>query len=152
MDAGEWVSAALGGAGLLLAAFVASRQLRVQEQLARMQARLAAIETARRGVETEARWHARIRVASRPGRTHDSLVVANDGPARARVLAVRVEAEDRGSPPELDGLEALPADLQAGDRLPFPLRRGSTATVLQALVSWTDDAGEHEQRFTVTER
>ena len=153
MDAGDWVGVALGGAGLILAIFVANRQIRMHDQQTRMQARLTAIETARRAEELEARWQARIRVAAtKPGRSHDTVVVVNDGPARAHLLGVHVEAADQGSRPDVDGLEVLPRYMQAGDRLSFRMARHvSTTDALQVVVTWTDDAGRHEEAFTVSD-
>jgi hypothetical protein len=50
----------------------------------------------------------------------------------------------------LDELEQAPATLRPGDRLPFPvLTLAETTERVQVVVSWKDEAGPHQESFTV---
>lgn len=126
---------------------VARRQTAIQE-------RVAAIEEARRVEEVEARTRARVTVdvvhEQRDARRRDSrLVLHNEGPALAR--DVEVEVEEGPQVPSVIGLEALPVDLQPGQQRRFIVAVGvKDATTFRVSVRWTDEAGGHEEPFTLS--
>jgi hypothetical protein len=150
MDTGDLFSAAIATVSLLATAILTYRQTR-------MQARLTAIEAARRRKEVEARQHTdeRAMVAGTP--TALQLVLANDGPATAWEVWATELLVGSDDPPlfhGLDELEQAPATLRPGDRLPFPvLTLAETAervqVRVQVVVSWKDEAGAHRESFTV---
>jgi ABC-type nitrate/sulfonate/bicarbonate transport system ATPase subunit len=48
------------------------------------------------------------------------------------------------------GLEALPVELRAHQPMEFIATSGmGMSTLIRVVVSWEDDAGEQEERFTV---
>jgi hypothetical protein len=146
MDTGDLVSSTIATASLIATAIFAYRQTRLQ-------ARLTAIETARRRDEIEARQHADVRAMVAGTPTALQLVLANDGPATAwEVWATELPVGSDDAPlfHGLGELEQAPATLRPGDRLPFPvLTLAETAERVQVVVSWKDDAGPHRESFTV---
>lgn len=136
------ISAAIALAALVVSIKVARRQTAIQE-------RLTAIEEARRAEEVEAR--ARARVTASFLRADSQLVLHNEGAALARDVTAEVASQDGAEVAEVYGLdETLPADLQPGQRMPFRvmLDLGMGAT-MRVTVRWTDEAGSHEEPFTL---
>jgi hypothetical protein len=76
MDTGDVLSSAIAAVSLIATAVLAYRQTRLQ-------ARLTAMEAARRREEIEARQHADVRAIVAGTPTALQLVLANDGPATA---------------------------------------------------------------------
>jgi hypothetical protein len=146
MDTGDVVSATIATVSLIATAIFAYRQTR-------MQARLTAIEEARRREEVQARRHADVRAMVAGTPTALQLVLANDGPATARdvwATELPVGSDDAPLFHGLDELEQAPAVLRPGDRLPFPvLTLADTAERVQVVVSWKDEAGPHRESLTV---
>jgi hypothetical protein len=146
MDTGDVVSSTIAGASLIATAILAYRQTRLQ-------ARLTAIEAARRRDEVEARQHADVKAMVAGTPTALQLVLANDGPATAWEVWATELPVGSDDPPlfhGLDELEQAPATLRPGDRLPFPvLTLAETTERVQVVVSWKDDAGSHRESFTV---
>jgi hypothetical protein len=146
MDTGDFVSSTIAGASLIATAILAYRQTRLQ-------ARLTAIEAARRRDEVEARQHADVKAMVAGTPTALQLVLANDGPATAWEVWATELPVGSDDPPlfhGLDELEQAPATLRPGDRLPFPvLTLAETTERVQVVVSWKDDAGSHRESFTV---
>jgi hypothetical protein len=146
MDTGDLVSSTIAGVSLVATAILAYRQTRLQ-------ARLTAIEAARRRDEVEARQHADVKAMVAGTPTALQLVLANDGPATAWEVWATELPVGSDDPPVfhgLDELEQAPATLRPGDRLPFPvLTLAETTERVQVVVSWKDDAGSHRESFTV---
>ena len=64
--------------------------------------------------------------------------------------ALRLEPNRLGLVGSLDELEQVPATLRPGDRLPFPVLTLAEPTErVQVVVSWKDEAGPHQESFTV---
>jgi hypothetical protein len=140
--------------GIALAALV------ISWRVARRQTVIQEIEEARRAEELEARRRARVtasmsrsergeirlggsRTVVQPSQTR--LVVHNGGPALARGVEVDVE---EGPQPIL--LEVLPVDLQPGQPMTFPVPVAlGDAPTMRVTVRWTDEAGPHEEPFTL---
>ncbi len=148
------IGAAIALVALVVSIAVARRQTAIQE-------RLTAIEEARRAEEVEARARARVtasfesedrqvvQVEPRNLVLGNRLVLHNEGPALARDVKAEVASEGGGEGPEVFGLEeALPCDLQPGQRMPFRVTTtlGDSPTI-RVTVRWTDDAGDHEELF-----
>jgi hypothetical protein len=150
------ISAGIALAALVVSIVVAKRQTATQE-------RLAAIEEARRAEEVESRGRAHVLVSvtrpepaeavtstvaiTAPVSWHVWLVLRNDGPALAR----RVEVTDEGpQAPRVMGLDILPADLQPAQPMVFPIPvTHSDHPVVRIRVRWTDEAGDHEEPYTL---
>jgi hypothetical protein len=141
------IVAVIALAALVVSIVVAKRQTAIQE-------RVAAIEEARRAEEVEAQTRARVTASlvhqQRDARHQQTrLVLHNEGPALAR--NVEAELEEGPRIPSVIGLEALPVDLQPSQAIPFlvPLAMGD-ATMFRVTVRWTDEAGGHEERYTLS--
>jgi hypothetical protein len=140
------ISAVIAVLALAISAEVHLRQTAIQE-------RVAAIEEARRAEEIEARGRARVTASmqreQRDTRGRDlRLVLHNDGPALARSVQAAVEEEPQT--PGVLGLEALPVDLQPGQFMRFVVTVGlRDTTTMRVTVRWTDEAGDHEEPFTL---
>jgi hypothetical protein len=149
------VSASIALAALVVSILVARRQTAIQE-------RVAAIEEARRAEEVDARRRARVTAsiavsgAAEPvmGTVtapvvswHVWLVLRNDGPALAR----GVELVDEGpQAPRVMGLDLLPVDLQPAQQMVFPIPVGhADDPIVRVRVRWTDEAGKHEEPYTL---
>ncbi len=133
--------------GLAFWAFLSSRKT-TKEQTA-LQAKLTTIEEARRAEQVEARQHARVTVSiSRVRNLHWRLELTNESPAVARSVTLEISSATEAKPPQLLGGEGLPADIHPGQSLPFDLLASvAEATLLNALVRWTDDAGSQEATY-----
>jgi hypothetical protein len=146
MDSGDILSSTIATVSLIATAILAYRQTR-------MQARLTAIEKTRRREQIEARQRADVRAMVAGTPTALQLVLANDGPATAREVWATELPVGSDDPPlfhGLDELEQAPATLRPGDRLPFPvLTLAETTERVQVVVSWKDEAGPHQESFTV---
>jgi hypothetical protein len=146
MDTGDVVGSTIATVSLIATALLAYRQTRLH-------ARLLAIEEARRRLEVEAGAHADVRATVAGTPTALQLVLANHGPAAASEVWASVLPVGSDDPPQfhgLDELEQVPAALEPGDRLPFPvLSLADTAERVQVVVSWKDEAGPHRESFTV---
>src|SRR5262245_52735647 len=146
MDPGDILSSTIAAVSLIATAILAYR-------LTHLQARLTDIEAARRLEEVEAREHAHVQATVAGTPTALQLVLANDGPATAREVWATELPVGSDDPPlfhGLDELEQAPATLQPGDRLPFPvLTLAETTERVQVVVSWKDEAGPHQDSFTV---
>ena len=151
-------SAALSQAALAVSVLLARRQgdlEAVEEVLASrqadLQARVAAIEGARRAEEAEA--GRRARVTARFDRSFRVLHLTNGGPAAARGVTVELRPVGGGQPPGLD-LGDLPADLCPGQELfldaEAPAPDGAAA--MMATVRWTDDRGTQDETFLLSTR
>jgi hypothetical protein len=146
--------------GIALVALAVS--IRADRRQTGIQARLAAIEEARRAEEVDARTRARVTASIvRPARGEVRpatvtevvgppptwLVVHNEGPALAR--GVQLEVEQGPQIPTIIGLENLPVDLQPGQPMAFQVVVGLVgAATMRVTVHWTDGAGDHEAPFT----
>jgi hypothetical protein len=118
----------------------------------RLQARLTAIEEARRGEEVEARQHARVTASiPEPGMGHRRLVLTNHGPAVARSVTIDVSSAIEGKQlPFIDGVEGFRADLQPGQPMHFSMAvAGEDAEQINTVVRWVDDAGSQETTYTL---
>jgi hypothetical protein len=124
---------------------IAGEQTRLAREQTAIQERLAAIDEARRTEEVEAKTLAHV-TASFRRRAETWLVLRNEGPALAS--NVDLDVEQGPSIPPVDGIEALPIDLQPGQERIFyvPESTGDAAT-MRVTVSWTDGAGRHEKPF-----
>jgi hypothetical protein len=146
MDPGDILSSTIATVSLLATATLAYRQTR-------MQARLTAIETTRRREQIQARQHADVQAMVAGTPTALQLVLANDGPATARDVwasELPVGSDDAPLFQGLDELEQAPATLRPGDRLPFPvLTLAETTERVHVVVAWKDEAGPHQESFTV---
>jgi hypothetical protein len=146
MDSGDILSSTIATVSLIATAILAYRQTR-------MQARLTAIEKTRRREQIEARQRADVRAMVAGTPTALQLVLGNDGPATAREVWATELPVGSDDPPlfhGLDELEQAPATLRPGDRLPFPvLTLAETTERIQVVVSWKDEAGPHQESFTV---
>jgi hypothetical protein len=156
------VSAAIALAALVVSIVVAVKQAKIAVEQTAIQERLAGVEVARRAEEVEARGRARVTASvARSGRTEPIigtgtaaivswqvwLVLRNDGPAPAR----GVELMDEGpQAPRVMGLEILPVDLQPAQQMVFAIPVGlADPPVVRVRVRWTDEAGEHEEPYTL---
>jgi hypothetical protein len=75
------------------------------------------------------------------------LVLHNDGPAVARGVGLTDEGPKT---PRVMGREILPVDLQPAQSMVFPITVAhSDDPVVRVLVRWTDDAGDHEEPYTL---
>ena len=146
MDTGDIVGSTIATVSLVATAILAYRQTRLH-------ARLLAIEEARQRREVEAGKHADVRATVAGTPTALQLVLANHGPATASEVWASVLPVGSDDPPLFHGLnelEQVPAALEPGDRLPFPvLSLADTAERVQVVVSWKDEAGPHRESFTV---
>jgi hypothetical protein len=149
------ISAALSLAALVVSVILAWRQTDIQLLwviLARrqtdIQARVAAIEEARRAEEVEARGRARVTARFDP--SFLVLCLTNDGPATARGVTVEVRPIGDGEPPALD-LRDLPIELRPGQQLFLDAQHASPdrATSITATVRWTDDTGAQDETFVL---
>jgi hypothetical protein len=149
------ISAALSLAALVVSVTLAWRQTDIQLLwviLARrqtdIQARVAAIEEARRAEEVEARGRARVTARFDPAFL--VLCLTNDGPATARGVTVEVRPIGDGEPPPLD-LRDLPIELRPGQQLFLDAQHASPyrATSITATVRWTDDTGAQDETFVL---
>jgi hypothetical protein len=149
---------AFTGAGVLIALAalfftlrVSRRQTELAQQQTDVQARLTAIEEGRRADEIEARRHARV-VPSfrRPDPKRLRFVLSNVGPAPAREVRCQLEALDGLQAPRIIGLEALPVELRPGQEMEFAASAGlGMSSLIRAVVTWNDDAGDQEESFTL---
>jgi hypothetical protein len=149
-------SAALSLAALAVSVLLARRQgdlEAVEEVLASrqadLQARVAAIEGARRAEEAGRR----ARVTARFDRSFRVLHLTNGGPAAARGVTVELRPAGGGQPPGLD-LGDLPADLCPGQELFLDAEAPAPdgAAVMTATVRWTDDRGTQDETFLLSTR
>jgi hypothetical protein len=157
------ISAVIALAALAVSIVVARRQTAIASEQTAIQKRLAAIEEARRAEEVEARGRARVTASlardEQPGFVVRSgqlapkpiplrLVLHNDGPALAR--SVYIAVEEGADRPQVLGLEALPIDLQPGQSMTFIVTVGLRSMPrMRVTVRWTDEAGDHEEPFTL---
>jgi hypothetical protein len=133
------ISAGIALAALVVSIVVARRQTAIQE-------RLAAIEEARRAEEIKAGGQAQVMASLHRGL--ERLTLRNEGPALARGVDLEVE-EGPGVPPVF-GIERLPVDLQPGQQMTFEVpAQDHKAPVMRVKVRWTDEAGDHEEPFTL---
>jgi len=139
-------------AALLSAYRVSRRQTELAQQQTDVQARLTAIEEGRRADEIDARRRARVVPAFwRPEPNRVRFVLTNQGQAPAREVRCKFDALDGAQPPRVIGLEeALPVELRPGQSMEFAASAGlGMSTLLRAVVTWVDDAGEQEESFTL---
>jgi hypothetical protein len=137
------ISVALSLAAIVVSIVVARQQTAIQ-------ARLAAIEEARRVEEVEARGRAWVTASFEPHPGQEpSFVLVNEGPATARFVMVQVVGIDKDVLPTILGLyDVLPLTLQPGQRMPFvAASHFQQAEAIRATIRWADDAGEHEESF-----
>src|ERR671918_169256 len=146
MDTGDIVGSTIATVSLIATAILAYRQTRLQ-------ARLLALEAEGQRLEVEAGQRADVRATVAGTPTALQLVLANHGPASASEVWASVLPVGSDDPPLFHGLnelEQVPARLEPGDRLPFPvLTLADTAERVQVVVSWKDGAGPHREAFTV---
>jgi hypothetical protein len=146
MDTGDVVGSTIAIVSLIATAILANR-------LTRLHTRVRALEEAGRHLEVEAGRRADVRATVTGTPTALQLVLANHGPATASEVWASVLPVGSDDPPLFHGLnelEQVPAALQPGDRLPFPvLTLADTAERVQVVVSWEDEAGPHRESFTV---
>jgi hypothetical protein len=129
-------------AALAVSIVVAKRQTDIQ-------ARLAAIDEARRAEELEVRTWAQITVSLRM-RMPPLLLLRNHGPAVARGLDLEVP-QGPGIPPVIGLEEVFPADLQPDQEMAFAVSAmREDDPVLRVTVRWADGAGDHEELFVLT--
>ncbi|HEY5990494.1 MAG TPA: hypothetical protein VIV12_29505 [Streptosporangiaceae bacterium] len=149
---------AFTGAGVLIALAallythkVSRRQTNLAQQQTDVQARLTAIEEARRADEVDARRRARVVPAFwRPESNRLRLVLTNEGPAPAREVGCDLAPLDGRQLPRVMGLEALPVELRPGQPMEFLATAGlGMSTLIRAVVTWVDDVGEQEESFTL---
>jgi hypothetical protein len=149
------ISAALSLAALVVSVIVAWRQTDLRLLLVilarrqtELQARVAAIEEARRAEKVEA--GGRARVIARFDPSFLVLYLTNDGPAIARGVTVEVRPIGDGEPPALD-LRNLPTDLRPGQQLFLDAQHASPddATSMMATVRWTDETGAQDETFVL---
>lgn len=139
MDVVAAISAAISLVALVISIVVAKRQTGIQE-------RLAAIEEARRAEEVAARGRARVTASMRP----DFLTLHNEGPALARGVGAEIVSLDEDPLPFIDGIEALPVDLQPGQPITFAVSHAAgDANTLRVTVRWADESGDHEEPYTL---
>jgi hypothetical protein len=100
MDTGDVLSSAIAAVSLIATAILAYRQTR-------MQARLTAMEAARRREEIQARQHADVRAIVAGTPTALQLVLANDGPATAWEVWATELPVGSDDPPLFHGLDEL---------------------------------------------
>ncbi len=157
MEPEGWIATA----ALVLSVFVAlrewqsdRRQKRLETAHAEIQRRLAAIEEARHEEEVRARREARVvaRFQRRPkdGKLQPCLVFTNEGAAAARAISFDPAFLTAG---RVIGQEALPLDvLASGQEYVFPLAITDqhTPRSLPLTVTWTDDTGPREAKFTLS--
>jgi hypothetical protein len=150
----EVAIAAIAAISMVISLVALVMSIRTDRRQTAIQEQLAAIEKARRAEEVEARAQARVTASlvhqQRDARHQQTrLILRNEGPALAR----NVEAELVEGPqiPSVIGLEALPADLQPGQEMPFIVAIGlRDAAMFRITVRWTDGAGGHEERYTLS--
>jgi hypothetical protein len=113
-----------------------------------LQARVAALEEARRAEEAEAAKRARVTASFDP--SFFVLRLTNDGPSVARGVTVKVRPIGDGAPPALDPRD-LPADLRPGQDLFVDAQHPSPAcaATITATVHWTDDTGPRQETFVL---
>jgi hypothetical protein len=152
------LSAALSLAALVASVIIAWRQTNLEalsEILARrqidIQARVGAIEEARRTAEARSRGLARVTARFDP--SFRVLYLTNEGPAVARGVTVELRAIGDGEPLGLD-LRDLPVDLSPSQQLFLDAQHATphgAATIL-ATVRWTDDTGAQDEIFVLNTR
>jgi hypothetical protein len=149
---------AFTGAGVLIALAallytyrVSRRQTELAQQQTDVQARLTAIEEVRLAGEIDARRRARVVPAfRRPEPKRVRFVLTNQGLAPAREVRCKLDALDGQEPPRVVGLEALPVELRPGQEMEFPALTGlGMSTLIRGVVTWTDDAGDQEESYTL---
>lgn len=156
------IVAALALAALIVSIIVwrtQAKSAREQTQIAReqsaMQARLTAIEVARHAKEVEAMGRAAVVPSFGPDR---EFVLHNTGQAVARGVEVELRTTSDDAPPDVDlgfilELEDLSADLGPGQKMPFGTAMTlNTPLMVRVVVRWTDEAGRHEESFTLSTR
>jgi hypothetical protein len=148
---------AFTGAGVLIALValfftyrVSRRQTDLAQQQTDVQARLTTIEEARWAGEVDARQRARVVPAfRRPELNRLRFVLTNTGLAPAREVRCNLEALDGRQLPVMR-LEDLPVELRPGQPMEFATSAGlGMSTLLRAVVTWVDDAGEQEESLTL---
>jgi hypothetical protein len=149
------LSAALSLAALVVSVLLAWRhsEFHAVSQIAArrqsdLQARVAALEEARRAEEVEAAKRARVSVSFDPA--FFVLQLTNDGPSPARGVTVKVRPVGDGDPPAVD-LRGLPADLRPGQQLFLDAQHPSRAcaATITATVHWTDERGAQHETFVL---
>jgi hypothetical protein len=136
------IAAGIALLALVVSIVVARRQIAIQE-------RVAAIEEARRAEEIEAKGRARVTASLRI--EWEQLILRNEGPALAR--GVMLEVEDGPEVPPVFGTEELPVDLQPGQAMAFQTNVSYySARMMRVTVRWADEAGDHEEPFTLQTR
>jgi hypothetical protein len=145
MDPGDILSSTIATVSLLATATLAYRQTRLQ-------ARLTAIETTRRREQIEASQHADVQATVAGTPTALQLVLANDARPRLGSLghrsASRLRRSAAVSRPGRTG--AGPGHAAARGSAPVPgLTLAETTERVQVVVSWKDEAGPHQESFTV---
>ncbi|HEX8133818.1 MAG TPA: hypothetical protein VF880_10365 [Actinomycetes bacterium] len=147
----EVVATISAGISLVVSIVVAVKQARIAREQTAIQAKVAAIEAARRAEEIDARTRAQVTARidhEEPPRPPHWLVVHNRGPALAR--GVNVDQDQRPQTPTVLGLEDPPVDLQPGQERRFVVPSGAMEIpVIWITVRWTDEAGDHEAPYTL---
>jgi hypothetical protein len=86
------------------------------------------------------------RTVIKPSET--SIALRNEGPALAR--GFQLDPEQGLQRPEVLGLEVLPVDLQPGQTMTFQVAMAlGDGRTLRVTVRWADEAGDHEEPFTL---
>jgi hypothetical protein len=143
------VIAAIALAALVVSIVVAVKQARIAREQTAIQAKVAAIEEARRAEEVAAKAQARV-TASILHDKRSRLVLHNEGSAVARGVEADIVSLGGARVPMFYGIEALPVDLQPGQSMEFPFSMDlGTARRVQVTVGWTDDIGSHEEPYTL---
>jgi hypothetical protein len=130
---------------------VAVNQARIAREQTTIQERLAAIDEARRVEEVAARTQARVIASIRfASLAEPELVLHNEGLALARGVQAEVESLDGNPLPIFEGIDVLPEDLQPGQPITFQIIGASgDADTVRVTVCWTDEAGDHEEPWTL---
>jgi hypothetical protein len=146
-DAFTGVGVLIALAALLFTYRVSRRQTELAQQQTDVQARLTAIEEGRRAEELDARQRALVRADIGRG----VLMLTNSGQALAREVRCAVTSLEEGvQPATIFGLEQLPVDLQPRQSMTFDYAKAlGEAGLVRVVVTWIDDAGEHEVPHTL---
>jgi hypothetical protein len=147
------ISAVLSLAALVVSVILAWRHsdlhavsVILARRLSDLQARVAAIEEARRAEEVKITKRARVSARFDP--SFFVLYLTNDGPSAARGVTLEVRPIGDGEPPAID-LQRLPTDLRPGQQLFLDAQHPSQdcAATITATVHWTDDTGAQDETF-----
>jgi hypothetical protein len=153
-------SAVIALGSLAVAFWIGRRQVKQSAEQTALQARVTAIEEARRIEEVEARLRALvtasfgalgIRALSNYDRTRPHLFLSNEGSAQARRVDVKVAALDKnpGGFEVLRLADDLPIDLHPEQRVKYVLAYKDPLRRVRVDVRWEDDAGGGEASYTL---